>query len=94
MKMYYLKYSNKFKKDLKKLQRQNRKIVSELEAVLKLLVSGKELPARYKNHKLQGEFNDCYECHIRPDILLIYKIEKEYLIILLLRIGSHPELFG
>jgi len=50
------------------------------------------LPKNF-NHRLAGEFKECFECHIKPDVLLIYKIEKSEIIILLLRIGSQAELF-
>jgi mRNA interferase YafQ len=90
--MLQLKYSNRFKKDLK-LYRHDKKTLLELETVLDILVKEKELPDKNHNHPLIGEFKDCFECHIKPDVLLIYKIEKEELIVLLLRIGSHSDLF-
>jgi mRNA interferase YafQ len=90
--MLSLKYSNRFKKDLK-LYKHDKKTLLELEIVLDMLVEEKKLPEKYHNHGLIGEFKNCFECHIRPDILLVYKIEKDELIVLLLRIGSHAELF-
>jgi len=90
--MFLLKYSNRFKKDLK-LYKHDKKTLLELEVVLNILAKGKKLPEKNHNHPLIGEFKGCFECHIKPDILLIYKIEKEELIVLLLRIGSHSELF-
>lgn len=90
--MLQLKYSNRFKKDLK-LYKHDKKTLLELETVLDILVKGKELLEKHCVHQLIGEFKGCFECHIKPDILLIYKIEKEELIVLLLRIGSHAELF-
>lgn len=90
--MLQLKYSNRFKKDLK-LYRHDKKTLLELETVLDILVKEKELPDKNHNHPLIGEFKDCFECHIKPDVLLIYKIEKEELIVLLLRVGSRSCLF-
>lgn len=90
--MFILKYSNRFKKDLK-LYKHNKAVLIELEKVLDILIKGEELPFKNINHRLTGEFKDCFECHIRPDILIIYKIEKSEITILLLRIGSHSELF-
>lgn len=90
--MFLLKYSKRFKKDLK-LYKHNRVVLVELEKVLDILVKGEKLPMKSFNHRLIGEFKDCFECHIRPDILLIYKIEKLEITILLLRIGSHSEIF-
>lgn len=64
-----------------------------LEHVVDILVQGKQLPPKYKNHPLKGKYEGFYDCHILPDWVLIYKIEKEKLILLLLDIGSHSELF-
>ena len=90
--MFLLQYSKRFKKDLK-LYKHNRVVLAELEKVLDLLVEGEKLPIRNNNHRLAGEFKDCFECHIRPDVLLIYKIEKSKITVLLLRSGSHSEIF-
>jgi mRNA interferase YafQ len=87
-----LKYSSRFKKDLK-IYKHNKDLLVDLEKVLDILISGKDLPLKNLNHRLSGEFKDCFECHIRPDVILIYKIEKLEITILLLRIGSHSDLF-
>ncbi len=91
--MYRLKYSRRFKKDLKKIAK-NKTLLQELETLLDLLTDDKKINPKYYNHKLQGEFKNCYECHIGPDVLLIYKKNKKDLLILLLRIGPHSKLFG
>lgn len=90
--MFLLKYSSRFKKDLK-FYKHDQKTLLELEKVLDILVKGKSLPDKNHNHQLIGEFKGCFECHIKPDVLLIYKIEQAELIILLLRAGSHSDLF-
>ncbi len=90
--MYVLKYSKQFKKDLKRF-RNDKIILSELEYILDALVVGKQLDEKNFNHPLSGEFKNCKECHIRPDLLLIYRIENSELLILLLRLGSHSEIF-
>jgi len=71
--MFLLKYSKRFKKDLK-FYKHNRAVLYELEKVLDFLAKGEKLPIRNNNHRLAGEFKDCFECHIRPDVLLIYKL--------------------
>lgn len=90
--MFLLKYSSRFKKDLK-LYKYDKNFLVELEKVLNILVKGKALPDKNRNHQLIGEFKNCFECHIKPNILLIYKIEKSDLEVLLLRAGSHSNLF-
>ncbi|VAW11707.1 hypothetical protein MNBD_BACTEROID05-1010 [hydrothermal vent metagenome] len=57
------------------------------------LVKGETLDTKHQNHKLRGKFNGCYECHIQPDVLLVYKTDKKKQLIYLLRIGSHSDLF-
>lgn len=90
--MYLLKYSSHFKKDLKRYKH-NDAVLDELEDILDILAKGKKLSLKNFNHRLTGEFKDCFECHIKPNVLLVYKIEKFEITILLLRIGSHSELF-
>ena len=65
-----------------------------MEKVVDLLASGKELPPQYKNHELIGKYKGCYDCHIQSDWILLYKIEKERLVLLLLDTGTHSDLFG
>ena len=55
---------------------------------------GETLEARFKDHALVGKWNGHRECHILPDLLLIYKIEENILILELVDTGSHADLFG
>ena len=87
--MFCLKYSNHFKKDLKYYKYKDEVLV-ELKKVLDFLIKGDCLPEKNYNHSLRGEFKECFECHVKPDFILIYKIEDS--IILLLRIGSHSDI--
>jgi len=88
-----LKYSSRFKKDLKSYKH-DKSVLDDLEEVLDILLRGNEIPVKNKNHRLSGEFKDCFECHIRPDVILIYKRSENTLYLLLLRIGSHSRIFG
>lgn len=90
--MFILKYSSHFKKDLK-IYINNKAVLSKLEEVLNILARGEKLPVSNLNHRLNGEFRDCFECHIEPDVLLIYKIKKMEITVVLLRMGSHAKLF-
>lgn len=60
---------------------------------LDILVSGKKIPENYKDHQLKGELKEYRECHIRGDVLIVYKKEGKLLIITLINIGSHSYLF-
>lgn len=90
MKIKKLGYTNKFKKDYKRILKQN-KDVTKLERVVKFLETGQDLPQKYKNHRLIGDYSGYWECHIEPDWLLIYENEEESIV--LVRTGSHAMLF-
>lgn len=80
-----------FKRDFKRESKgQHRATLNtDLKPVLDTLVFDLPLAASYRDHGLTGEWAGC---HIKPDLLLIYKKEEDKLI--LVRIGSHSELFG
>lgn len=64
-----------------------------LTDVIDILSKGETLPERYKNHPLKGIYKGYFDCHILPDLVLIYKIEKEKLVLLLFDIETHSNLF-
>ncbi len=82
---------NQFKKDVKRIIKQGKNL-NDLENVLSMLIEGETVPDRYKDHSLTGDYNEFRELHLKPDWLLVYKIEGKTLI--LVRTGPHPELFG
>lgn len=65
----------------------------ELETVIRLLADGSPLPEKYRDHALSGRWSGHRECHVRPDWLLIYRIEDKVLVLTLSRTSSHSELF-
>lgn len=83
-------YTTQFKKDYKRIKRQN-KNPQKLEQVIKLLLSGRELEPQHKDHSLIGNWKGHRDCHVEPDWLLIYRITTDDLY--LERTGSHAELF-
>jgi len=92
--MYELIPTTKFKKDLKKIK-QNLSDFVIVSQVLKILqkkgIDG--IPLKMKPHKLRGVYKNDWECHIKPDLLIIwFQIEKPK-VITLIRIGTHSELF-
>ena len=86
-------YTKQFKKDYKKLLRQNEHVIGEFDIVLKKLMFEEPLPAKLKFHKLGGDYSDCFECHVKPDLLLIWMVNEQKNILTLVRTGSHSELF-
>jgi mRNA interferase YafQ len=90
--MYTPYYSNIFRKSYKKLRKSGQITRLEVESLIEIIATDYEkLPIKYNNHKLSGKMNDCWECHIKYDILLIYKIENT--ILTLVNIGTHSKLF-
>ena len=89
---YIVKPSNKFQKDLKKLQKRGYDLVL-ITDIIKTIASGEPLEEKHKDHKLIGNFANCRECHITPDWLLIYEITESDLILYLTRTGTHSDLF-
>ena len=92
---YKVKYSSEFKKNLKKLVKQ-RKNINKLFDVIDVLSVGGTLGYKYKDHALNNDkrFNECRDCHIEPDWILIYKYYNDELILLLVNTGSHSNLFN
>lgn len=84
--------TTKLKKDLKKYKHQIRTI-KDLNEVIKILVQQLPLDKKYVDHSLGGESKGSRDCHINPDVLLIYRIEEDSGILFLERLGSHSELF-
>lgn len=80
-----------FEKDVKKLDKKHYKF-DKLKLVIDLLITSQTMPPKYKNHYLQGDLRGYQECHIDKDILLIYQIIDNDLI--LCRLGSHKDLLG
>ena len=93
--VYDIQITSKFKNDYKKITKQG-KDINKLIEVLETLANGEELDSKYKNHKLIDDkyYKDCFECHVEPDWLLIYKIKDNDLILLLFATGSHSDLFN
>lgn len=89
---YDLKYTSRFKKDFKQAKKQKRDI-EKLFDVIERIANGETLEAKWKDHALGGDYSGARECHIEPDWLLIYEVFEDTLVLSLLRIGSHSDLF-
>lgn len=92
---YNVQFTSRFKKEFKKMLKQGKDENLFLE-VLNVIANGGKLTEKYKNHKLVNDkvFNECYECHIQPDWLLVYKLQDNKLVLLLFATGSHSDLFN
>lgn len=89
---YKIKFTSRFKKDLKLAERQGKNIDKLLKIVEKL-ARGEVLEEKYKDHFLVGNYKGARECHIEPDFILIYEKFENILVLSLVRVGSHSDLF-
>jgi len=69
------------------------KDMGKLATVVEILCTGDPLPERYRDHPLSGRYAGFRDCHIEPDWALLYRIEKNQLQLILVRMGTHSDLF-
>ncbi len=81
--------TSRFKKDFKKLSSRQK---IKLREVIEKLANEEPLDPQLKNHKLEGNYVRCRECHIETDLLLVYKLTENELIFD--RVANHSNLFG
>lgn len=94
--MRKIKRSSAFKRDYKRVKatpKHSKDIDTLLAGILKLLIEDRPLQEKNRDHQLSGNWSGYRECHIKPDLLLIYQNDEEDLL-KLIRLGSHSELFS
>ena len=84
--------STRFKRDLKLAQKRSLDL-GLLRSVINALAAEEPLAPKFRDHDLTGAYAGFRECHIQPDWLLIYRIERDELELFLFRTGSHSDLF-
>lgn len=92
--MRRIERTNAFRRDYKRQLRglHRRDLEALLTSAISLLVEDKPLAEKNRDHALAGEWRDFRECHLKPDLLLIYrKVDAD--VLQLVRLGSHSELF-
>lgn len=90
--MYEVIYTGQFKRSLKRCARRGLNI-QEFVAMLDILQEKGILPPEYRQHKLQGKYKGCWECHINPDWLLVWEQDDRQLRLILVDTGTHSDLF-
>ena len=94
--MRLVRNTSRFKKSLRKLSRSgnfDQKLRETLAKIINTLTRGEKLEPVYEDHELTGKFIGHRECHVKPDLLLIYYIENNDLVLVLVNLGSHSDLF-
>ncbi|WP_254562303.1 type II toxin-antitoxin system YafQ family toxin [Dyadobacter diqingensis] len=93
--MYQVVTSNKFLKDLKLLKKRSSADFKLLQDFVNHLAKdgAKGIDQKHKPHKLKGEYSGYWECHVKPDLLLIWDESDKLMLLELVRTGTHSDLF-
>ncbi len=91
--MYEITSIKRYQKAVKRVSRHKDFDSDTLESVIDKLAKGEKLEAKYKDHQLKGTLKDFRECHVQNDILLVYQKLNDVLILVLVDLGTHSELF-
>lgn len=90
--MLSVRTAARFRKSLKRVSKSGSFDRVALEKVINMLSRGEKLARNYQDHALTADMAGYIECHLEFDLLLVYTVEDNNLV--LVNIGSHPELFG
>lgn len=90
--MYSINYSRRFSKHLVLCKKRGLNL-DKIKKAIQLLAETGTLPPNYKPHRLHGSYEGCWEAHIEPDWLIVWKIEHDRLVLLLVDTGTHSDLF-
>lgn len=94
--MYSIVRTKQFEKSYQKLKRSgkfSKRLKNQLEIAIETLREDKKLASQFHDHQLTGELAPYRECHLQGDMLLVYKLEQEILVLVLVNIGSHAHIF-
>lgn len=91
---YKIVKTKRFKTAYKRVRRLSGFKEEVFKAIVSNLALGRVLDTKYKDHKLTGNLRDFRECHLASDILLIYQIDDGILVLTLVGVGSHSQLFN
>ena len=89
---YFISFTKNFNKDVERCRKRGYNM-AKLRSVLDILIETGSVPPQYKPHKLSGNRDGEWECHISPDWLLVWKQNDQELTLLMLNTGTHSDLF-
>jgi mRNA interferase YafQ len=90
--MYLIRFTNRFKKDVRRCKKRGYNL-SCLEQAIDILQKNGNLPPKYKVHKLSGQYDGLWECHLNPDWLLVWEQNEKVFTMLFMATGTHSDLF-
>ncbi len=85
-------FAKQFERDLKRLEKRGNDL-DKIKTVIQLICDESPLPDKHKDHSLKGKWEGCRDCHIEPDWVLIYAVDKDEKTAAFVRTGSHSDLF-
>lgn len=94
--MYAPNYHRFFKKDIERDKKSGHYSTEDftlLKEVMSTLLDEEVLHKKYQNHLLKGEWDGSYECHIKNDWLLIYRVDTLTHSLIFIRLGTHAQIF-
>ena len=92
--MYRVRSTKTYRKELKRVSKHRNFDEDSLNDIIDTLKRGEKLELKYLDHQLSGEFEDCRECHVKNNLLLVYQKHEDILVLLLIEIGTHDDIFG
>ncbi|MDR1241995.1 MAG: type II toxin-antitoxin system YafQ family toxin [Deltaproteobacteria bacterium] len=84
-------WTSAFKRDFKREKKMDRQLENILDPILTGLVNDNPIPDKYADHPMTGTWKDCRDCHVKPDLVLLYQ-KPDNDALRLVRLGSHAEL--
>ena len=87
-----VQWTTQFKKDYKLAIKRGRNIEA-LDDTIRMIANETPLPQKLCDHALSGNYKGFRECHIEPDWLLVYAVQKKVLTLTLMRTGTHSDIF-
>ncbi|MDR0302746.1 MAG: type II toxin-antitoxin system YafQ family toxin [Treponema sp.] len=85
-------FHGSFKRERKLMKKRN-KDMNKLAEIMTMLINEQPLLPKHENHRLHGDYEGWWECHVGPDWVLIYRSDKEKRTVTFSRTGSHSDLF-
>jgi mRNA interferase YafQ len=67
---------------------------AKIERAIKLLCAQKPLPPAFRDHALKGKWTGFRDCHVEPDLVLVYRVVRDRLQLVCIHLGTHSDLFG
>lgn len=87
---YKIQTTTKFERSVKRLSEEDQDKVWQ---VIYTIAGGNRLSARYRDHPLKGNKQGRRDCHVKPDLVLIYSLDKDVLVLTAVDVGSHSIVF-